>query len=352
MSDQPAVFAPIAQRWATFLDKVRGRIREIFMEADGAYREVYAVDVIDGTAMTGVSTALKARLQQLSAKIDDSWSTIDQEIDRVGDELDGDVVARFSAVQRRLGEALAREIEHQTEDFIVRHEADRERAVAARAAEEAKLPLPCSRCGGPLTRPIHHQPVNVTCAHCGAVTIATPGSASAQYGAIARAFEAALPQWHALQDAEDAWHALRHKTDDDLARFEAATRAYWTAFAAARGSLEPGWTGADVQAEIVGKMGHFTTYTARSDQEPRAAMTAGIAATFTGDPARVQQWLRGQRDPSGAAEDLLHALAERGFWDQVRWLLPYAHAVIEPGDGLGEWGNEKLRELSHDIYTR
>jgi hypothetical protein len=352
--DTPAVFAPVAQRWATFVDKVRARMAEIFKEADQAYQDVYAVDVIDGVAMSGVSSALKARLQQLSSKVGDSFDTIDQEIDKLGDEhdLDGHVVARFSATQRRLGEQLKREIEHQTEDFIVRHEADRERLVAARAAEEIKVPLPCNRCGAPLQRTIHHVPINITCPHCGSVTTSTPGSASACYGAIARAFEAALPAWHALQDAEDAWHLLRHKTEDDLERFRAATRAYWTAFAAARGNYEPGWTGNEVQAEIVGKMGHFETYTATSDQQPRAAMTAGIAAVWSGDVARVQQWLRSQRDAGSSAEDLLYALAERNCWDQVRWLLPYAHAVVEPGDSLAEWGNEKLQELSQDIFTR
>ena len=347
MNDVPEVFAPIAQRWAVFLDKVRGRLREIFAEADGAYRDVFAVDVIDGTAMSGVSSALKARLQQLSSKVEDSWSKIDEEIDQAGEDLDGNVVARFSATQRRLGEALRREIDHQTEDFIVRHEAERERQVAARAAEEAKVPLPCGRCGAALTRPIHHTPVNITCAHCGSVTTATPGSASAQYGAIARAFEAALPQWHALQDAEDAWHLLRHKTEDDLRRFEAATRAYWTAFAAARGNFEPGWTAKEVQGEIVGKMGHFETYTAKSDQGPRAQMTAAIAAACAGDAAGVQAFLA-----DGDADDLLYALAERNLWDQVRWALPYAHAVSDPDEPLGDWGNEKLQELAQDVFTR
>ena len=57
-------YAPLSQRWATFLDKVRARVKEIEGEATAAYADVIASDAIDGTGLSGVASALKARLLQ------------------------------------------------------------------------------------------------------------------------------------------------------------------------------------------------------------------------------------------------------------------------------------------------
>jgi hypothetical protein len=316
--------AALEQRWATFIDKVRARVREIAGEADAAYREVIAVEVIDGIALSGVSSAIKARLIALGKKVDESWSKIDGEIDNVeGAARD---VARFRSQQCAIGRRFGREIDGVTEAIIVKGEADAARALIPLADKERKTPITCPHCGAPVQRPPEsdHKTINVTCSSCRAVVTATPGSATMMLvhgiGPIALAREAALPQWHALQAAEVEWHRLRKKTLDDLARFEAANRTYWQAYAEAMGRVMPGWGPQQVSDEVTGKMSQFMQYTAKDDRVVRENMGAGVAAIASGDPARVQSWLGIQRDRSNAAEELLEACVERGWNDHARWL--------------------------------
>ena len=354
----PSELTAIADRWNAFTGKVRDRLQAVFAEADAAYKDVIAIDVVDQTAVSGVSSALKARIHGLGDKIDESWSKIDEEIDRVGDGIDdAKVVGRFRGQMVGTKLQFRRWVDRSAEDFIVRHEADAARGLHAKAMTEVGAPLACSQCGAGLQRAMWHQPVNVPCPHCNAVTTATPGTAGALFvagsGAIALAFEAALPQWHALQDAEVQWHKLRHRTEDDLARFEQATLAYWTAFAQARGQWMPGWGEPQINADIVGKMGHFQTFTTAMDRTVRAEMTRGIAAAASGDPNAVHAWARSQRDAGSAAEDLLSAAVERGWDDLARWLAPVVHPLIQPDEPGGPWVAEKLAELQyHLVDTR
>ena len=74
----PPELAPFQTRWNTFADKIRARIKEVEAEANAAYKEVIAIDVLQGTGVNGVSNALKARLQGLDDKIDEAWSKLDR----------------------------------------------------------------------------------------------------------------------------------------------------------------------------------------------------------------------------------------------------------------------------------
>jgi hypothetical protein len=320
--------APLAQRWATFLDKVRARVVEIANEADAAYTEVISVDVVDGIAMGNVSRAIKARLLALRQKIDESWSKIDSEIDNVNG-VETKVVARFRSEQCAIGRRFGRELEGSTEEIIVPGEASAARALAQLADKERAVAITCPHCGAPVARPPgpFYQTVNTTCGSCRAVVSATPGSASMMlvrgFGAIALAREAALPQWHALQAAEVAWHKLRKKTLDDLARFDAANRTYWQSYAEAMAQVV-GWTPQEIADEVRGKMSQFVEYTAKDDRVVRENFGAGLAAIASNDPARVQQWLGMQRDRSGMAEELLEAIVERGWNDHASWFAQIA----------------------------
>jgi predicted RNA-binding Zn-ribbon protein involved in translation (DUF1610 family) len=287
MQAVPPALAPLATRWTTFLDKVRGRVREINNEAVAAYAEVLSVEAVDGTAVSGVSSALKARLLALRAKVDDSWSTIDGEIDKI-DLDDARVVGRFRGQMLTLKAAFARELERETERMIMQGEADSGRALQAVAMQEIAVAVPCQHCGAPIDRrnTPWHQAVNLTCPNCKAITTATPGTAAQSFamgaGAMFLAREIAWPYWCAMQDAEAAWHKLRHKTLDDLARWEGANRAYWQAFASAMGTLHPGWTAKHVADEVTGKMSWFLQTTSADDRTVREQNGFGIGAVASG----------------------------------------------------------------------
>jgi hypothetical protein len=319
----------LEQRWASFVDKVRARVREIAGEAEAAYLEVIATDVIDGTALSGVSSAIKARLIALRQKIDESWRTIDKQYDNL-DGIDARTLGRFRGKELAIAQRFGREVERATEDIIVRGEAEAARALLALAEQERAVEVRCAHCGAPVARPVESwsQTINVPCPSCRAVVSVTPGSAATMFvrgtGAIALARDASHAALHALQDAENAWRRLRKKTLDDLARFEAAHRAYWQAYADAMARVLPGWGPERSNDEVRGKMSWFYDTTAKDDRTVRENYGAGVAAAATGDPARVQQWLSAQGDRARAGEDLLEAMIERGWNDRALWVAQVA----------------------------
>jgi hypothetical protein len=344
MMQAPPELAPFQARWVAFADKIRARVQEIEAEAVAAYKEVIAIDVLQGTGITGVSNALKARLLGLRQKVDDAWTKLDGEMDEV--ELDdAKPGAIFRARMLSAKGAFERELERITETIIVYGEAEAARALQQIAMKEAEAPLACDHCGAPLQRPSWCDTVNVTCSSCHAVTTSTPGTAGAMFakgaGAIALAFEAALPAWYAKQDAEHVWHSLRHRTLDDLARWEAANRNYWQVFAEAMAKHLPSWTEQTVADEVRGKMSQFMQYEAQSDRIDRENMGAGVAAGCSNDPAAVLAWLGRQRDRDSAREDLVNAFLERGWRDHAKWI-----AQITGMDG------EQLEECEYYFACR
>ncbi len=319
----PPELAPFQTRWNTFADKIRTRIREIETEANAAYKEVIAIDVLQGTGVGGVSNALKARLQGLDDKIDEAWSKLDGEMDNV-EYADDRAASIYRAHMLSQKAAFEREVERITETIIVYGEAEAARALQAVAMKEADAPLACQQCGAPLKRPSWCDTVNVTCSSCRAVTTSTPGTAGMMFakgsGAIALAFEAALPAWYAKQDAEHVWHSLRHKTLEDLQRWEAANRNYWQVFAEAMAKHIPSWTQQTVADEVRGKMSQFMMHDVQVDRVDRENMSAGIAAGCSNDPNQVMAWLGRQRDGDSKREELVNAFLERGWRDHARWI--------------------------------
>lgn len=346
-------YAALAQRWTTFLDKVRARVQEIDGEASAGYAEVIAADAIDGTGLSGVSSALKARLLALAQKVDESWEKISSEADSV-DVDDGRAGGYFQGVQLALKAQFSRWLERETERMITKGEADAGRALHAVALVEVGQQVPCTHCGTPLDRPLWHMAINVTCPSCKAVSTLTPGTASAMFtggaGAHWLAKEQAFGAWCAMQEAEVAWHKLRHKTMDDLARWEGANRQYWQVYADAMGRLHPGWTPKHVADEVTGKMSWFLQTTATDDRTVRENNHAGISAIAAGDPNAVVAWVKRQRDPEDAGETLIQAAIERGWGQHATWIAQLVGPIVaadEPG-----WAAEKVDELMYYQATR
>jgi hypothetical protein len=353
MTQQPLhpALAPFHQRWSTFLDKVRSRVQEIDAEAKAGYAEVISHDAVDGTGMTGVSSALKARLLQLAQKVDDQWSKIDNELDSV--DVEGRTGGYFRGQMVAMTGAFKRWLERETERMIMQGEADWARALHAAALEEIRIPVACQHCGAGLQKPLWHQSINVTCGACRAVSVVTPGTAAAMFvggtGAIFLAREAAWEQWCAMQDAEALWRRIRTKTLDDLARWEQANRSYWQAYASAMGSYIPSWTAQTVQDEVNGKMSQFLLYTAQDDRTVRENNTVGVNAVAAGDPNQLVAWIQRQRDPQNAAEDLINASLERGWNQHAQWVAQILGPMVSSD---ASWAAEKLDECSYYYATR
>ncbi len=346
---------PFAVRWTTFLDKIRARLTEIENESRGAYAEVTAHDAVDSTGLSGVSSAITARLHTLRQKVDDAWSKIDGEIDAVELE-DAKVGGRFRGAMIVLKLALNRELDRRREALTAHGEAHWARALGEVAAHEAHAPLACAHCGAALARPTTgpgvYQATNIPCPHCKALTTAQPGTATAMFyggtGAHLLAREAALPAWDAMEDAEHRWHRLRHPTQNDVDQYEHAQRAYWRAYGEHMGRFHTGWTATHVEDEIRGKLSSFLQTTSRQDQDDRTKIGSGLAAVATGEAPHVVAWLQRQPDAESAAEALMTAAIERGWRDHVPWIAQIAAPVLGTD---ADWIAEKVDDVTYHYAT-
>jgi hypothetical protein len=167
MSDAP-------QRWRSFLDKVRARLKEVLAEADAGLDELIATEVIDPGPVAAATNEVKGRLFGLRDKIGPAWTKLEAEL--------GDAHAHLED----LGRTLEREILDAADAFddVVRKKQLARLEVLARE-ELAARDLKCTRCGAQLPEPaVQHRTENVTCTHCQAVNTVRPGPAMAMAAAL------------------------------------------------------------------------------------------------------------------------------------------------------------------------
>lgn len=158
-----------AERWHTFLSKVRTRLQEVVTEADAGLDELVATEVLDSGPVSAALNEVKARLWALREKIEVSWRTLSSDMVEAEHELE------------EQGRSLAQQILTEVEALETRtRQKVRTRLKELSSQERATRVLQCSGCRGPLPEPkVVHRVENVTCAHCGAVNTIRPGMATA-----------------------------------------------------------------------------------------------------------------------------------------------------------------------------
>jgi len=260
----------IVDKWEAFLGKVSARFREIMAEAEPGLDEIIATEVLDPAPVSGALSAVKARVYGLQKKIDESWASIDA-------QLEGGALR--NQLQER-GRALSKQIEMELEVFLIHKAAQAARALKVLVDKELGQVPRCSGCGVDLVPPVRHEASTVTCAHCNAVNTLMPGMATLMFyrgsAPHALAQEAALAEWKAQQQAEQAFHDIREPGPADLKRLEAAHVAYWRTSCQAFCQLHPGWGPAEVEREYTGRVGQFY-YWARHSNHTLANATWGPA---------------------------------------------------------------------------
>ena len=158
-----------AQRWATFLGKVRARLGEILAEANAGLEDIIATEVIDPGPLSAAQNEVKARLFALREKIGPAWAKLEA-------ELPGELEDQGRALESDILEAIE-VLEAQTRQKY------RARLAELAHAELAERMLVCSKCAAPLPEPaVKHRVENVTCTHCHAVNTVRPGLAMAMLG--------------------------------------------------------------------------------------------------------------------------------------------------------------------------
>jgi hypothetical protein len=158
-----------AQRWTTFLGKVKARLGEILAEADAGLDDIIATEVIDPGPVSSAQNEVKARLFALREKIGPAWTKLEPELGERSGHLEDQ------------GRALEGEIMKAVELFEAQTQAKyRARLSELSHAELKERKLACSKCAAPLPEPaVRHRVENVTCPHCQAVNTVRPGLATA-----------------------------------------------------------------------------------------------------------------------------------------------------------------------------
>ncbi len=348
-----AAFEALAGRWQTFVGKVEQRLGEVMAEAEVGLDEVIAAEVVDPGPLSQAIQVVRARLHGLSQKVDESWDKIDGEIDAILEPMD--VGPDWEALQakrsalRRAGWGLREKIDLQVEIFRVKKEADAARALWAIVEKEMTEERTCERCGVTLRPGILRAPTSFPCPSCKAVHALRPGLAAAMFfqgGKVhSLAEETALGAWMELRIEEKRYQALRHPADEDRARFEAATLAYWRAYCAAYARHDPAWTPEHVEKEIAGRMGQFRAFDSEADTRGRMGEILRLAKA--GDAAGATRVAAARGDLAGSfASDAAEAAIERGDRAAATLLLGVQFDLERPGDPKSAWIKERLAETT------
>jgi len=186
----------VRARWDAFLAKIRERVDAVLAEAHPGCLAVLEQSGFDPTAMSNVFPAIHARLRDLSAKADDTWSQqVDPAFERTGEYT--------KAVLLEEGEkarALRSWVDFRGEDFEVRTKADAARIIWARLGPTLPSSLKCSHCGHPVAVPLTFVALNLACPACAAVNSFEPGAARmlGTFVVVALAHEEFWEQRHGL----------------------------------------------------------------------------------------------------------------------------------------------------------
>ena len=260
-------------RWDGFLAQIEGRHRQVIAEVEAEAR-TFIASVAGGGDVAPLSRQLSAaqsRLQELEARIDDTWNSTPDDYGR--GKVEAAMFAEGLGVPERdraqaKGIATRRALEDAREELDARLYATLARQRFAHGLA-ARRGLFCSGCGASLEAPIVARALQVSCA-CGTRTPFEPGElmrSAAAMGAHAVAQEAALPQWRAMRAAQHRHHDVRPPVPLAVIKdYERSQIAYWRAYLAARAQIEPEM-GIDPQKELRARMEPYYTSHAEFEEE-------------------------------------------------------------------------------------
>jgi len=248
-------------RWDGVLAEIAERHRHVLAAGEAVARQLVVGAAGGGDYQPVVQqvAAVEARLQEVEAKIEETWrGQIDDAIVAEGHD------AAVREAQFARGRVLRHALDDARDELRTRVFAELARRRQAHALAQHQ-PVPCRRCGALLVTALGFHAVDLTCPTCRAVTLWQPPElmlSAATLGAHAVAQEAALPEWRAMRAAERALHAVRPPRPlAPLQAYERAQLAYWRAYLKARARFEPALA-RDPELEIRKRMEQWYVYSA------------------------------------------------------------------------------------------
>lgn len=347
---------PFVNRMQSFATKIQARVQEIKEEADAGLNELIQVNALDSNAIAAGFNAVKARIQGLGDKVqgaeeklEEEWEEAVEDLDLEGEEQSAVYVLWAGIVNK--SRALQHKLEQWAEEIEAKKQADWARLVYKMAQQECQKERQCPSCGAGIQVEIQHAHSAVRCPHCDSVNELDIGMATGLYyqglGIHALSHEAAFGDWIAQHDAELAFNAWRHPTDDDRKAYLDAARTYWTNYYQTTLKLHPGFN-RTLEEAVDAKMSHYSAYDNAHDQKERAFYGKLVRAARAGDEAALRELMQNAED----VEECAVAIHERGDRQGAVMALKIQHQIEDEDEDLREWLQEKLAELDENLATR
>jgi hypothetical protein len=347
---------PFLNRFDTFAQKITSRVQEIEAEADAGLSELIQGSPLDTGALSAGFSAVKSRIQQLGDKVqsaeeklEEEWEESTGDLDLEGEEQSAMYQLWFGLVNR--SRDLQHKLEQWAEKIEVKKNADWARVLYKMAEQECTKPRSCPSCGASIEVSIQHAHSAVRCPHCDSVNELDIGQATGLYyqgnGVHSLAQETSFELWVAQHEAEKAYNAWRHPTDDDRKAYLDAVTNYWTAYYQATQKLHPGFK-QTIEEAVGARLAHYHQYDPGKDQSDRAYYGQLVRLAKARDSAALKAHMQNAED----LEECASAIHEHGDRDGAVLALQIQYQLEDEDEDQQEWIQEKLNELDENLANR
>jgi hypothetical protein len=256
------------RRWSEFLAKIRERVEELCVEADGGTRTLIAQDPTDPQPLHTALGALDQRIEGIHRKMEKTWQEqgLDREVqpgpDGTHRRAPETAYAEWHAAERHVLETWTR-CKVGCMGMLLH-------AMWPHVSAALAKPVQCSQCGAPLAPSVRHSSETVACGHCRAINQCIPEMIVGSWfhnAPVALALEQVLPQnfqvRRSLEDVRSWMDAEYRRTGErpkeppeSKGQRAGLARAYYVALAAAKSTILPA-TATEQAAEVEQAMAMF-----------------------------------------------------------------------------------------------
>jgi hypothetical protein len=261
------------EEWQGHIREATGQVARLLQEAEAGCKQMLAPRPNDIYPIMNALRAVGLQINEIRVRTGNVWSG--QIMSKLLASLDNRAV--ISSGQAWWDESETW-IEESWERFRTFWSQEAARCLWSHASQAIGRPVPCSRCGAPVTASVAHSSETVSCRSCGAVNQLTPDPVVSTYFAMApdicaeratieqklaiarlrRDVEAFMRsrQMSALGRVEEPIESLKH--------WESLERKYWVDYAAAHAAIKPA-TPEQQEAFVTSRMKSFSDRLGQND---------------------------------------------------------------------------------------